>query len=639
MTAAVRFLYTACVSGALGALVALTLAQRDPVIPMMRARQLAMGATALAGVALILSVFVLLAQAQDLRVDLGLDVLGQILGDTRMGQVWLARQALLVMALLLLAALLLRFDATLLRHGALAALLASLAAAPWAGHSAATDAGWTVLPAHALHIVAAGVWLGTLPALLWLLRRQPRRGEHMLSRFSPLALRCMLGIGASGLLLVLVHVQRWPALVATPYGGLLLAKLGLLAAVLALAARLRARLALGLRNRAFDAHSGARLLAVELALALGVLLAATWLGQTVPARHADIEWWLPFRVAVDATWPVPGVPEAVLAWLALAGVGGAVGIWAGRRRSMRSVVAGGTVALVGLGLALRALSVPAYPDTYRTPSVPYHTISVANGAELFARHCVACHGPSAHGDGPLAKTLAIPPGDLTEPHTALHTAGDIFWWLTYGKPPGAMPGFADRLAEDDRWDLVNFVRTLSAGYQARILTERVVPHAPWLPAVDFAFTTPAGRSGTLKDYRRQSALLLVFYTLPASAPRLAQLASAQPALQQAGAQWLAVPLDAAGTCPPQLADCVSDGAVETARTYALLRRTLSNADARDAAPVPAHMELLIDRFGYIRARWLPAEGEGWAKLDLLLAQAAALAAEPEVREPPEDHVH
>jgi putative copper resistance protein D len=51
------------------------------------------------------------------------------------------------------------------------------------------------------------------------------------------------------------------------------------------------------------------------------------------------------------------------------------------------------------------------------------------------------------------------------------------------------------------------------------------------------------------------------------------------------------------------------------------------------------MQLLVDRFGYIRARWIPAESEGWARIDLLLAQLAARGAEPQVRPPAENHVH
>jgi mono/diheme cytochrome c family protein len=35
------------------------------------------------------------------------------------------------------------------------------------------------------------------------------------------------------------------------------------------------------------------------------------------------------------------------------------------------------------------------------------------GAELFAGHCAACHGPAAEGDGPMAAVLAVAPPDLT----------------------------------------------------------------------------------------------------------------------------------------------------------------------------------------------------------------------------------
>jgi putative copper resistance protein D len=55
--------------------------------------------------------------------------------------------------------------------------------------------------------------------------------------------------------------------------------------------------------------------------------------------------------------------------------------------------------------------------------------------------------------------------------------------------------------------------------------------------------------------------------------------------------------------------------------------------------MPEHMEMLVDRFGYIRARWVMGDGAGWQHPEPLLAQLAALAREPQVRPPPEEHVH
>jgi putative copper resistance protein D len=54
------------------------------------------------------------------------------------------------------------------------------------------------------------------------------------------------------------------------------------------------------------------------------------------------------------------------------------------------------------------------------------------------------------------------PADLTSLHTADHTPGDLFWWVTHGLGL-AMPAFGDHLSVAERWDLVNFVRTFTHG--------------------------------------------------------------------------------------------------------------------------------------------------------------------------------
>ena len=46
------------------------------------------------------------------------------------------------------------------------------------------------------------------------------------------------------------------------------------------------------------------------------------------------------------------------------------------------------------------------------PSPPAQQI--VSGSELFKTYCAACHGTSAHGDGPLAANMKKPPPDLTQ---------------------------------------------------------------------------------------------------------------------------------------------------------------------------------------------------------------------------------
>jgi len=84
---------------------------------------------------------------------------------------------------------------------------------------------------------------------------------------------------------------------------------------------------------------------------------------------------------------------------------------------------------------------------------------------------------------------------------------------------------------------------------------------------------------------------------------------------------------------------ITDGAEEAFETYALFRRSLSEQGLRPDPPFPFHMEFLIDRQGYIRARWIAAEGAAWVDPDLLLQEIAQLNQEKPSAPAPDDHVH
>ena len=125
-----------------------------------------------------------------------------------------------------------------------------------------------------------------------------------------------------------------------------------------------------------------------------------------------------------------------------------------------------------------------------------------------------------------------------------------------------------------------------------------------------------------------------------------QLRQADAALRTADTVILAVPLN--DLKPQDLAAITSgipfpvttQGASEIARSYSLFRRTLSNPDLAGEGTIPKHMELLIDRYGYLRARWIPTvDGSGWTDIAELMRQIEQLNKEKEIRPPPDDHVH
>lgn len=85
-------------------------------------------------------------------------------------------------------------------------------------------------------------------------------------------------------------------------------------------------------------------------------------------------------------------------------------------------------------------------------------LSVKRGGELFIENCGFCHGKEAKGNGPVGEVFIPNPPDLTSERVKGMTDGDLFYRITMG--PGTMPSFANRLSPKERFDIVNYLRTL-----------------------------------------------------------------------------------------------------------------------------------------------------------------------------------
>jgi len=69
-----------------------------------------------------------------------------------------------------------------------------------------------------------------------------------------------------------------------------------------------------------------------------------------------------------------------------------------------------------------------------------------------------CHGETGKGDGPKGADLKRKPGDLSHSKMGQQMDGELFWKITEGKTP--MPSFETKLSEEERWEVVNYIRTL-----------------------------------------------------------------------------------------------------------------------------------------------------------------------------------
>ncbi len=85
--------------------------------------------------------------------------------------------------------------------------------------------------------------------------------------------------------------------------------------------------------------------------------------------------------------------------------------------------------------------------------------SVATGQRLFGIYCTPCHGPGGKGDGLVAPKF-IPPPDLTHPSIQTQRT-DGYIQHVIGTGGAIMPAYGEALSAEERWHVVNFVRSLA----------------------------------------------------------------------------------------------------------------------------------------------------------------------------------
>ncbi len=102
---------------------------------------------------------------------------------------------------------------------------------------------------------------------------------------------------------------------------------------------------------------------------------------------------------------------------------------------------------------------PAKDKKVKNP-IPNTTESRSRGQKIYLEKCVLCHGLKGEGQGETSKTLDPRPPDFTDRHMMKEmTDGEIFWKISTGKGP--MPSYQKELTKNERWDLVNYIRSFA----------------------------------------------------------------------------------------------------------------------------------------------------------------------------------
>jgi mono/diheme cytochrome c family protein len=103
--------------------------------------------------------------------------------------------------------------------------------------------------------------------------------------------------------------------------------------------------------------------------------------------------------------------------------------------------------------------VPAAVKSMPNP-VSTNSSAVGAGMMIYMDHCQNCHGEHGDGKGKKAAELSITPADFTDgSKMGRQTDGELFWEITQGHRP--MPAFKDKLTDEERWQVVTFIRTFA----------------------------------------------------------------------------------------------------------------------------------------------------------------------------------
>ena len=167
---------------------------------------------------------------------------------------------------------------------------------------------------------------------------------------------------------------------------------------------------------------------------------------------------------------------------------------------MCSFIPAARLALVALPLALAVAScspakkaepvtssVPAFLDTRVVPHPAATGETLALGKKIYERNCAHCHGQGGDGNGFGAPHLSPAPRDFTAAEFKFRTTSsgelptdeDLFRVVSRGLNGTGMPPWQFLLSDEERWAVVDYVKTFSPQFANReTVNLATLPEAP-----------------------------------------------------------------------------------------------------------------------------------------------------------------
>jgi putative copper export protein len=250
------------------------------------------------------------------------------------------------------------------------------------------------------------------------------------------------------------------------------------------------------------------------------------------------------------------------------------------------------------------LLVASHPTSFFTSPTGFAAAAIVRGERLYQTDCASCHGANGQGNGPAAPTLPVHPADLTARGLLDYSDGDLFW----------LAGHAVGTTEDERWDLVDYLRAHSRGEFVRTSGRAVVPLR--IPAFDAVCAD--GRDIDADDLHGHVVRIVIpDGDVPMQPPA------------EAGTRPLTIMLPAESDGGLRETGCIAGQEVREA--FAILLGATSDALAGS--------QILIDTNGWLRSVWRPGQPGGWESPARLAARVTALAEHPLPADAASGHVH